>query len=160
VSETGRQGVGLGRSLRELLSVADERAPGGGALFGEPEPPSDLDESRLDAAVAFAAAAMPDDLWGFTAWRPDGGLVTRINGVAEAGAAWSLADVLRSAAIDQLPATFQDGTAVCLAVPAGPGAAIGVRRVRRPLAPRETLFVQAVAGACVLVADEAANRRR
>jgi hypothetical protein len=157
VSETGRQG--LGRSLRELLSVAEER-PGTGALFGEPDVPPESDESRLDAAVAFAAAAMPDDLWGFTAWRPDGGLVTRINGVAEAGAAWSLADVLRSAAVEQLPATFQDGNAVCLAVPAGPGAAIGVRRVRRPLGPRETLFVQAVAGACVLVAEEAPIRRR
>lgn len=161
MSETGRQTFGLGRPLRDLLPMADEAAQRPIALFGEPE----LDEAggtaALEAALAFCAAAMPDDLWGCSSWRPEGGPVTRIAGTAGASEAWALADVLRVAAADQLPASVRDGASVCLAMPAGPGAAIGLRRARRLLTPRESLFLQAVAGACVLaVADDGTTRRR
>src|SRR5205085_6378307 len=101
VSDTGKQSFGLGRPLRDLLPVEGDRASTPRALFGVPEARDETSTDALDAALSFAAAALPDDLWGFTAWRPEGGLVTRIAGAAEPAEAWALADALRAAVVDQ-----------------------------------------------------------
>jgi hypothetical protein len=145
----GRQAFGLGRPLRDLLQLAEEGTPS--PLFGtsdEPHPTAEV----LEEALTFAATCLPDDLWGCSSTEVGGTAVTRLAGTAAPQEAWALADALRRATVTQLPVTESDRVSVCVAIPAGTGAAIGIRRAGRRLEPRELLLVQTIAGACVLAA--------
>jgi hypothetical protein len=154
VSETetgaGRQASGLGRPLRDVLDLNDVEDPTHSLFTGHDETPA---TEALDAAVALGAACLRDDVWGWSSLRSGGGsAVTRLSRSADLDAAWSLADALRQAAATQQPVVTTDRTAVCIALPAGAGAAVGVRRAGRRLTGREQLVVQAVAAVCVLAA--------
>ena len=144
----GRQASGLGRPLRDVLDLHDLEAPSHSLFGGADEVPT---TEALDAAVALGGACLRDDLWGWSSLHGDGGsAVTRLSRGADLEAAWSLADVLRQAAVSQQPVVVTDRTAVGIALPAGAGAAVGMRRAGRRLSGREQLVVQAVAGVCVL----------
>jgi hypothetical protein len=146
---TGRQAFGLGRPLRDVLDLHDnEQAPTHSLFGGTDDAPT---TEALDAAMALGAACLTDDVWGWSSLRAEGGsAVTRLSRNTDLDAAWSLADALRQAAASQQPVVSTDRTAVCIALPAGAGAAVGVRRAGRRLTGREQLVVQAVAGVCVL----------
>ena len=145
---TGRQAFGLGRPLRDVLDLGAVEAPSHSLFGGSDDAPT---TEALDAAMALGVACLTDDIWGWSSLRGEGGsAVTRLSRSADLDAAWSLADALRQAAVSQLPVVANDRMAICIALPAGAGAAIGVRRVGRRLSGREQLVLQAVAGACVL----------
>ena len=140
--------AGLGRPLRDVLELRDQ-GQAHTQLFGSVDE-RDVLVAALDGAIAFGSTRLADDLWGWSSLREEGAAVTRLAGQADSDAAWSLADALRRAAATQLPVLATDRQAICLALPAGPGASIGIRRAGRRLTPREQLVVQAVAAACVL----------
>lgn len=146
----GRQAFGLGRPLREVLHLHDVDEPTHSLFSGVDDSPSIV---ALDAAIALGSACMAEDLWGWSSLRGEGGsAVTRLSRNADLDAAWSLADALRQAAAGQVPVIVNDRAAMCLALPAGSGAAVGLRRAGRRLTGREQLVVQAVAAVCVLAA--------
>ena len=146
----GRQAFGLGRPLSDVLDLGGIEDPSHSLFTGNDEAPT---TEVLDAAMALGGACLTEDIWGWSSLRGEGGsAVTRLSRNADLDAAWSLADALRQAAVSQLPVVANDRTAVCIALPAGSGAAIGVRRAGRRLSSREQLVVQAVAAVCVLAA--------
>ena len=147
-ASAGRQAFGLGRPLREVLHLHDVEEPTH-SLFGGPDDAPTTE--ALDAAMALGAACLRDDVWGWSSLRGEGGsAITRLSRGADPEAAWALADALRQAAASQQPVVATDRTATCIALPAGAGAAVGVRRAGRRLTGREQLVVQAIAGVCVL----------
>ena len=147
---TGRQAFGLGRPLRDVLDLHDVEDPTHSLFTGNDDSPT---TEALDAAVALGAACLSEDVWGWSSLRGEGGsAVTRLSRNTDLESAWSLADALRQAAASQQPVVTTDRTAVCIALPAGAGAAVGVRRAGRRLTGREQLVVQAVAAVCLLAA--------
>jgi len=147
---TGRQAFGLGRPLQEVLDRGHVEDPAHPLFAVTDEAPT---METLDAAMALGATCLAEDTWGWSSLRGEGGsAVTRLSRNAELDAAWSLADALRQAAVSQVPVVSNDRTSVCIALPAGAGAAIGVRRAGRRLTSRDQLVVQSVAAVCVLAA--------
>ena len=148
-----QQRNGLGRPLSALLPEDGDSDDREGRLFSVIE--GDRATVVLEAALELLAGALPTDLCGFTA-----GSVSRLGSAPDAEAAWALSDLLRRVARQQLPAGDEDDEAVQLAVPCGPDASIGVRRVGANLTQRELLLVQAVGTACTLAVPAPPRSRR
>lgn len=145
-----QQRNGLGRPLSALLPSDGDReerllsvVDGDGATV------------VLESALELLTSAMPTDLCGFTV-----GPVSRLGSPADAEAAWALSDLLRRVARQQLPASDEVDHAVQVAVPCGPDASIGVRRVGASLTQREVLLVQAMGSACALATPPPPRSRR
>lgn len=145
--------IGLGRPLSALLPGDDDSDERQAHLFAVVD--GDRTTDVLEAALDLLASALPTDLCGFTVGR-----ASRLGSAADAEAAWALSDLLRHVAHHQLPASDEDDDLVQFAVPCGPEASLGVRRVGAPFTQREVLLLQALGTACLLAAPAPRRPRR